>query len=165
MSCKYCNNGQLSPGWICDECGYREPMAPVEALLNDLVGIHILTGVDERKESIRTYGDQFQDCNVINFTLDGKTYTACEDPDDGYRSRMRYLRVSETPTTNTFEGCRVMGKMQDDSDYEKNDVLILTDVATGDDVLEVGTSNTDDYYPSFVASFHPERMSVNRVRL
>ena len=23
MSCKYCNKGQVRPGWICDECGEK----------------------------------------------------------------------------------------------------------------------------------------------
>ncbi len=28
-------------------------------------------------------------------------------------------------------------------------------------VLEVGTDNSDDYYPSFVANFQPENMATN----
>jgi hypothetical protein len=29
-------------------------------------------------------------------------------------------------------------------------------------ILEVGTDNNDDYYPSFVSSWKPENMAVNR---
>lgn len=28
-------------------------------------------------------------------------------------------------------------------------------------MIEVGTENTDDYYPYFVAAFHPEAMTPN----
>lgn len=42
-----------------------------------------------------------------------------------------------------------------------DDVLELLDVANGKLILEVGTSNVDDYYPGFVATWTPENMAVN----
>lgn len=44
--------------------------------LDDLIGPHLLTGVDiDSRESIHRMADS------IAFTLDGQTYVATEDPD------------------------------------------------------------------------------------
>lgn len=130
--------------------------------LKDLCGEHLLTGVDRSIETIEEYGNRYGDCEVLNFTLDGKTYTACEDPSDGYRSNMRYLRVSDKPTTNNFQPVKVVGRMKENDSYQINDVLQLVDAVTGKTVLEVGTGNTDDYYPYWVAGFSPENMACNQ---
>lgn len=124
--------------------------------LKDLVGEHILDGVDFSNEKVKTWRDEFEDCQVCRFRLDGTVYSAVEDPDDGYRSSMNELTVDEAADIkNQFPACRVLGR------HRTNDVLELIDVATGKVVLEVGTDNTDDYYPSYVASFHPEAMAIN----
>lgn len=121
--------------------------------LEDLVGKHILDAVD--------FDDyQYSDsaATVVRFRLDGVVYAAEEDPDDGYRSCLSTLRVSETPVRNFFPGIQVlacMGKGTDD------DVLKLIDMETGKIVLEVGTTYCDSYYPGFVANFHPESMAIN----
>lgn len=127
--------------------------------LNELVGMHQLTGVDLDNASIKTWGDNFENCQVINFVLDGQTYTATEDPEDGYRSCMREIVASDHEVKNKFS-CEVLGKMREDK-YEKNDVLELIDAITGKVVLSVGTGNTDDYYPYWVAEFTPENMASN----
>lgn len=122
--------------------------------LKDLIGEHLLTGCDESTKQIQEYGE-LQDCGVINFTLDGKTYSACEDPNDGYRSSMREIIESETPTTNTFPPVKVSAQLAVPASDGSN-ILELTCLATGKIVLRVGTDNSDDYYPSWVASFTPE---------
>lgn len=129
-----------------------------EIELKDLCGEHLLSGVDRGAEKISGYDES----ETLNFTLDGKTYTACEDPNDGYRSSMRYLRVSAQPTTNNFSPVKVTGRMKTDS-CDVDDVLQLVDSATGKIVLEVGTANIDDYYPYWVAKFSPENMACNQV--
>jgi len=53
--------------------------------LKDLAGEHILTGVDFENETIEKY------CEAVNFILDNETYTAIQDPNDGYRSCMREI--------------------------------------------------------------------------
>lgn len=132
-----------------------------DVTLESLLGLHILSGVDRNHENIPdTYGDGFANCQVFNFCLDGKTYTACEDPDDGYRSCMRYLRESELPIMNAFAGVQVLGTMMAKGTYD-NEVLQLIDCKTGKIVLEVGTSDSSDYYPCFVSSFSPENMAIN----
>lgn len=129
--------------------------------LQDLLGKHMLSGVDMGHESIKnTWGDDFESCQTLNFTLDGVTYSAIEDPSDGYRSSMNEIRVTDAPAKNTFAPQEVLGVMRRDDDY-KNDVLDLIDTTTGKVVLSVGTTNTDDYYPSFEAVFAPENMAIN----
>ncbi len=125
--------------------------------LNDLVGEHLFTGVDESKTQIAEYegSRHLLDSNIINFTLDGKTYSACEDPDDGYRSSMREIIETDTPTKNTFAPVKVLARMKIPG-VDGSNILELVCLATSKVVLEVGTDNTDDYYPSFVASFTPE---------
>lgn len=135
--------------------------------LDDLVGEHVLDGVDLSEERVKTYGDQFEDVSVIRFRLDGKVYTAVEDPSDGYRSSMKEIFVEECPISNAFAPVRVVGRKKPRSTYGgendtlENDTLELIDVVTGRTVLEAGTNNTDDYYPSFVGVFHPENMVIN----
>jgi hypothetical protein len=131
--------------------------------LSDLVGEHMLDAVDSSNEQVKTWGDQFEDCSVLRFRLDGKVYVATEDPDDGYRSSMRDLVVlpDDTIMHNTFAPQRVVGRYRNKSDYNEADVLELVDAVTGLIVLEVGTDNTDDYYPWFVGNFHPQNMACN----
>ena len=131
--------------------------------LKDLVGLHKLYGVDMSTERIKEeWGDSFEACQVINFILDKKTYTAIEDPSDGYRSSMREIKLSKVVIKNVFEPCRVMGVMRrrgrDDGDP---DIIDFIDVKTGKTVLSVGTSYADDCYPCFVAEFTPENMVIN----
>jgi hypothetical protein len=130
--------------------------------LEGLVGEHVLSGVDTGNEKVKeSYGEGFEDCNVINFILDGVVYTAIEDPEDGYRSCMREIAVSDKKITNIFPGQRVLGRMRGTQGGEENDVLDLLDMKTGKIVLSVGTGNINDYYPYFVSEFTPENMSAN----
>lgn len=125
-----------------------------EVCLEDLCGRHILTGVDRlvKVEGGRVRGIEK---DVLNFTLDGITYSAVEDPDDGWRSMMESLIVSNAELINTFPECEVVGNMNDD-------VLELRDVKTKKIVISVGTDNLEDWYPCFVANFNPENMSINQ---
>jgi hypothetical protein len=107
---------------------------------------------DDRYEPIR---------QVFRFTLDGITYVATEDPDDGYRSSLRTFAVSAEPTKNAFPPVAVTGRMKSDTQYESNHTLQLVDDVTGEVVLEVGTDNVGDYYPGFVAEWRPELLAPN----
>jgi hypothetical protein len=130
--------------------------------LNELVGKRILSGVDMDNGKVKTWGDNYEDCEVVRFVLDDKTYTVVEDPEGGYRSSMRYIDVSNDPISNMFPGIEVMASMRPHGDYEKNDVLELMDTTTAKIVLSVGTGNTGDYYPYWVAEFTPENMATNQ---
>ncbi|MBO9194355.1 hypothetical protein J5277_09580 [Rhizobium sp. 16-449-1b] len=132
--------------------------------LTDLVGSRRLDAVDFDNEQIKElYGDGFEESSVCRFRLDGVVYIAVEDPNDGYRSSMRTLTIAnEAQMKNVFPSIEVVGKHRTEGEYSgTDDVLELVDAITGKVVLEVGTDNVDDYYPGFVASFHPENMATN----
>jgi hypothetical protein len=137
-----------------------------EITLDSLVGEHVLTGVDlvefrVKDEEPDAWSDDI--AQRVVFTLDGVTYKASEDPSDGYRSSMRSLRVGGE-VRNTFPPCRVictLGVPPDDGYEDARESLVMTDVVTGKVVLEIGTHNSDDYYPSFVGFFDPAAMAAN----
>lgn len=105
-----------------------------------------------------------EDACVMRLRLDGKVYTAVENPDDGYRSSMDRLFVEDCPIKNAFPPIRVLAKKKSDDKWGTNDTIELIDLVTGKVVAEFGTDNTEDYYPSFVSAFWPEHMSTNTVR-
>ena len=128
-----------------------------EVTLESLVGVRMLDGVDF--ETIK--GDKesyYEDSQAIRFRLDGVIYMAIENPDDGYRSSLGTLFISDTPMVNTFAPVRVTLRMKGSSDYQVDEILEgITE--SGETVLEVGTANTDDYYPYFVAYFNPKAIT------
>jgi len=132
--------------------------------LSDLVGLHELSGVDFATETLLQYGTHYEDCQLVNFVLDGKTYTAVEDPNDGYRSSMAEIKVTDFKVANTFEPVQVVGMMRVGRFQGDYDVLDLVDVKTGKIVLSVGTDHTDDYYPTFVSDWQPENLVLNEVK-
>jgi hypothetical protein len=133
-----------------------------EVTLDSLIGEHTLDAVDTFVERVKQYGDAFEDANAIRFRLDGIAYTATEDPSDGYRSYLGTLFASDAAEVrNVFPPVRVLARKKADEPHQVNDTLELIDVVTGKVVLEVGTDNTDDYYPSFVSAFWPENMATN----
>ena len=133
--------------------------------LKDLVGPHKLSGVDMAHESMVSEYNNTYDGNVIRFVLDGKTYTACEDDNDGYRSAMRDIFVTEEKVSNTFNPVQVLVVYREhDCNYRKDDIIDFYDTKNGKRILSVGTEDTDDYYPSFVSNWTPENLSVNKTR-
>lgn len=132
--------------------------------LKDLEGEHFLDAVDFSDVQVKTWGDKFENCQVMRFRLDGNVYTVTEDPDDGYRSSMRDISIGDHPMTNTFVMQKVVGIYRTTGKYgDVKDILELIDGVTGRVVVEVGTDNSDDYYPSFVANFDPTAMVINNV--
>lgn len=132
--------------------------------LGSLVGEHELSGVDMVEEEIPSQwkGSDDYHGSVCKFVLDGKVYTAREDEYDGYRSSMRDL-LEGGEVKNQFAPQRVLCSLRTEGEYgSKDDTLVMRDVVTGKEVLEIGTDNTDDYYPSFVANFRPENMAINQ---
>jgi hypothetical protein len=132
--------------------------------LIELAGRHVLDGVDFSNESIPTYegSDYTEDSQVCRFRLNGNVFVAMEDPGDGYRSSMRDIRsLGQGVLDNMFPPVEVFALHRKERNRDQCDILEIYDIATGKIVLEIGTDATDDYYPSFVASFHPENMSIN----
>jgi hypothetical protein len=130
--------------------------------LKDLIGEHILDAVDFSNEQVKTWGDEFEACQVMRFRLGGMVYTVVEDPSDGYRSSMREITAGDWTMTNIFAPLRVVGRHRTVCGYGgSSDVLELIDIGTGKTVIEVGTDDDDDYYPSFVATFNPVALMPN----
>jgi hypothetical protein len=98
---------------------------------------------------------EMADCSYISFILDGKKYTAVEDPSDGYRSCMDRLIAEEGSLKNIFPDTKVM------IPCSNSDILSFYSVENGMLVMAIGTDHSDDYYPSFVGLFIPENLPVN----
>lgn len=131
--------------------------------LEDLVGGHVLDAVDFSNEQVKTWGDRYEDCQVVRFRLDGVVYIATEDPSDGYRSRMQNLTTGDWNMNNVFQPHHVLAVHRTQGVYGlEDDILELYDTITGDVILTVGTEHVHDYYPSFVASFSPTAMALNQ---
>lgn len=126
--------------------------------IKDLVGEHLLSGVDISTEP--TKRKLVESARVIRFVLDGTTYKAIEDPDDGELSFLQELKVTDEKVTNTFEPQKVIGKMKENNTYTTNDTIQFTNAVTGEIVLEVGTDEVDDYYPNCVMNWYPENIKI-----
>lgn len=133
-------------------------------ILDDLIGEHLLSGVDFGVIPPDHDKYRYEDSNTMTFILDGHAYLVSEDPSDGYRSSMNdIVEVPPATVKNTFDQVRVLGRMRTRGSYgSTDDVLELIDVVTTKLVLEAGTENSDDYYPSYVANFTPENMACNQ---
>lgn len=132
--------------------------------LEDLIGEHLLSGVEFGVIPKSERGEYaYEDANTMTFVLDGRAYCVVEDPSDGYRSCMEDIREGSIEAVkNVFEPVRVLARMREKGEYGSTcDVLELIDIVTTKVVLEAGTDNSDDYYPSYVANFTPENMVVN----
>jgi hypothetical protein len=123
-----------------------------------------LSGVDTVSLSTsKAWGDEYEDCQAVNFKLDGVTFSAIEDPSDGYRSTLNVVKViPDNSIKNTFPECRVVAR-DTSLDHEDRKTVSFVDIITGRTVLEIGTNYRDDYYPSFVGYFNPTAMVTNTV--
>lgn len=121
----------------------------------------MLSGVDFVNASeIFGFGDEdeYKDARAVSFILDGTTYTAIEDPIDGYRSAMQDICISSIGLKNTFSPCEVLCMLRPGCDAN---VLDMIDTRTCRVVLSVGTDYSDNFYPCFIAEFSPENLSLN----
>ena len=124
--------------------------------LTELVGLYLLSGAEPGYTPEKGfYGGE----PTLSFILDGKTYTATENPDDGYRSYLRDVREGGE-CNNTFEGEEVNIEYIEGDGYFTG--IKATVVATGQEVLRIGTNNYDDYYPCCVLEFTPQALAANQ---
>lgn len=129
--------------------------------LKDLCGKHIFSGCELTSEKRELWGYE-EECQVCLFTLDGVTYKAIENPDDGYRSFCEGIETSEDKPRYSFPGVETVCHMMDDGKYEEDDVLVIRDAINGKIILEVGTKNYNDYYPYCHFEYTPENMECNQ---
>ena len=113
--------------------------------LYDLKGMHTLSGVEYIEDGIR-------------FVLDGHTYQANEDPEDGYRSCLRDIALCDASVQFRFEPVNVLCRMDESDDDE---ILEFIDTGNGKTILRIGTADFSDYYPMCVMEWKPEKMAYN----
>lgn len=135
--------------------------------LKSLEGRHVLQGVELGKVPKKdTWFGEPDECNYVKFTLDGKHYMAIEDPSDGYRSYCEEVKTVKDPCRTTLPDIEVRVEhvnVRGGSLYwhEDCDLIEVYDIKNGKLILEVGTENVGDYYPSCIFHYHPENMYCN----
>ncbi len=120
--------------------------------LSDLTGKHVLDFA-AMESSIVENGE---DCNVVSWGMDGCTFVAVEDPDDGYRSYLSCIS-RHTGKHQSINGAAPIGRpvtIRHLDEYNK-DMIEIIDVSTGHLWARIGTDNTDDYYPYCVLEWNP----------
>ena len=148
------------------------PQAKKGIKLKELEGDHILSGVELGQAMHKRDGWPEKDyCNYVKFTIDGIHYRVFEDPSDGYRSYCEDLEIVDNPCNTRLPDIEVEVKYISvkhlgDSDFwtEDCDVIQFIDKANGKLILEVGTENVGDWYPSCVFHYYPENMACNEGR-
>lgn len=136
--------------------------------LKDLEGKHIFTGVELGTTKIINFWNKEQEVNYVKFELDGITYMAIEDPDDGYRSYMSDLQTEEVaPLIHKMQPIAVLCKHKTEGYNafgwkEKDNLLEFIDIENGNVFLTIGTADIDDYYPLCVFDYVPENLSINK---
>lgn len=139
-------------------------MSNKEIQLGDLIGTHTLQGIEVGSREFADCFGHIEEMGYIKFKLDGLTYMAVEDPDDGYRSYLRDLLVVDEECATKLPDIPVACRWMEDTPGpwgEENEVLIFADAENGKDVLKVGTGNVGDYYPYCVLEYYPENMAIN----
>jgi hypothetical protein len=132
--------------------------------LKDLVGKHTLYGIEVGEKEFETRWDGIEERCYVKFTLDGIHYLAVENPSDGYRSYMEDLQTTDDPCEIPLPNVEVVCHMEEDDEWDKNDILVFVDAANGKEILRIGTGKCDDYYPYCEMEYTPENMSCNERR-
>lgn len=132
-------------------------MTKKQVKLEDLVGRHMLDVAMVMSRLPVDDDDWSEEVDVMSFGMDGKTYTATEDADDGYRSMLGSLEVEDGHTTAILSGTHIereveikyFSKYPDTKpcNHEWCDIIRIIDVQTKHIWLELGTDHSDKYYP------------------
>lgn len=159
-------------------------LAPRLASLSDLAelasqtgGLLLLSGADNslaglEPEDFEPLGLSFDSAaNAFSFCVNGRTLTAIEDPDDGYRSTLGALILREGELCkNRFPALPLRPRFYNTYDGDspaliEGDPMIASRQASLMDLVEdgaeeallsVGTDYSEDYYPSCVSYFSAE---------
>lgn len=126
-------------------------------------GYYQLTGIGETWLHDDYTGD---DAHGIIIQLDGQSYVAYEDRDDGFRSYGRFYKTDEAPKVKIPYQSVCVSTVEEDT-YDDNDwpiryTILRIHNAGGGLILEVGTDHSDTYYPVAIFHYHPENLPINR---
>ena len=128
-------------------------------------GLHTISGIGD---AIIHDDWNDEDIDVDLFCIDGVTYGAWIDPDDGYRSYGVIKAMPEHKCQYTFppqsikiENKTIKGNPMDYFAEDKT-LFVMTDATNGKEVLVVGTDYSDNYYPNACFKWQPENLEVNQ---
>lgn len=138
--------------------------------LQDLTGRHILTGWGREMGSISyrriTSARPEYTPEKFYFTLDGITFVAEEDPDDGYRSLLGSIHNLDVVPELLPQSYTQIPYVEVVCDFgilpQHEEILYMDDAVTGKTIVELGTDYTDNYYPCFIANIYPENIHYNQ---
>ena len=132
-----------------------------ELSIDDIQGDFMLSGVEF---GLLPGGEEkYDDCNTITIILDDIPLTFVEDPDDGYRSTLDRVFVGGD-VRNKFQPIAIHIEYSENSqDHSECQLLYGYDIKSNKECLIIGTDNTDDYYPLYVAEWKPENLYVNHI--
>lgn len=126
---------------------------------DSLIGEHIISGCEYTNDSLGF--------RAMIFILDGQTYLATCDPDDGYRSYLGGFFKTERQCHKNLPDIHIeiqhQVKREIISAYERRDYkgygFIIKDPRFKEDILiELGTDYSEDYYPTCVMHYMPENI-------
>lgn len=129
-----------------------------------LVGTRVLDGRAEYVLPADPHAYSTEDSFAMALRIDAVWYQFAEDPDDGYRSGLRTIEVVEAesfPSGAAVEFPPITVTIHERTEREWGtwpegiEMLVVVDERTGLAICEVGTRNTDDYYPYFVHRWDP----------
>ena len=123
--------------------------------LSDFCGIHTFSGCEFKTENVKNEFGFEEECGVGIFVLDGVSYAAIEDPDDGYRSFLSGIALTTERPRCEFPPVEVFCHMDEST---LNEILFVRSAKTGNVILKVGTENTGDYYPCYIFELSPENI-------
>ena len=120
--------------------------------MQNLTGLHKLSGFDDNipdKENLE---------DGVCFILDGEKYQVYTNPDDGWRSYISELFKEDVQCANRFESEDVFVVYEESSDFKGIKMYTMS----GKIIVELGTSNWDDWYPCAINHFYPENLAINK---
>lgn len=132
-------------------------------------GRHMLSGIGNAV--VKAGWDE--DTDAVVFCIDDELWAMYVDPEDGFRSYSCIHRLGDVPTTSmtSFSPQPVeisFKNVKTSDDYgwttENKTSIFVRDAVNGKTVVEIGTDNTDDYYPVGYFHYHPENLEINKDR-
>ncbi len=119
--------------------------------------VMMLQGVELTTESYGCAGGTYgvSQSEVIYFKADDVVYTCFIDPDDGYRSYLSDIVVSDSIDRKcTFPPQEVRIECEEE-------MLTFIDTTNDKVVLEIGTDAYDEWYPIGIIKWSPENLACN----
>lgn len=113
-----------------------------------LYGIHTLSGCE--------YSFDKNGYSSFRFILDGNTYEAVENPDDGYRSFIGGVYPTTENCARNIPDIEVEIMECSDGNLDGIQFVVREDGYSARCVITIATNNYDGYYPFAVMNFKPE---------